>query len=46
VREKVAALVETWAQAARGDITRIAADTGADVTMLVELLDYNLSRSV
>ncbi len=46
VREEVAALVETWAEAARGDITRIAADTGADVTMLGELLEYNLSRSV
>ena len=46
VRREVDTLVESWAEAARADIARIAADTGADVTMLGELLDYNLSRNV
>ncbi len=46
VRREVEAVVEFWADAARADIERIAADTGANVTMLGELLDYNLSRNV
>ncbi|MFP4373473.1 MAG: polyprenyl synthetase family protein [Spirochaetaceae bacterium] len=44
VQADVDRLVNTWAEAARGDIARIAKDTGADVTRLGELLDYNLSR--
>lgn len=45
VRADVDRLVDSWAEAARADIAALEADTGADVTMLGELLAYNLSRN-
>lgn len=45
VREAVHGLVDSWAESAREDILRLESETSADVTMLHELLAYNLARS-
>jgi geranylgeranyl diphosphate synthase type I len=45
VRGAVYRLLDSWAEAAREDIAALEVDTGADVTKLGELLDYNLSRN-
>lgn len=45
VREDLDEVVHSWAESSRKDIEALAAETDADVTMLHELLAYNLSRS-
>jgi len=45
VRADIDRLVETRAEEARADIAGIATATGADVKLLIELLEYNLARS-